>query len=269
MSAAQNAVVQREPQNITREKIKKFLPKGSSVQVTDEVLNAIAQFENDTGLPQNLLEEDFMSYMHLIGKVAGVGLMELANAIKYCNLKRNHSNKRAWAIVFPSKYDELTNAGKEIDSYVSMYNSSKLVVAIDKEMLVPAYIQYSSYHHAAIKKQYDLMRGIGSGEDDKVSAMVQHLAAKELAILTKMPEDKSIEIKVGQSDAVMSAQQEMNNHLAAIVANQAAMFASGMKPDQIQKIHSAEVIGMSVVEAEIEEEDVESTESTGSSWEEK
>ena len=130
------AVVPSESQNITREKLKKFLPKGSSVQVTDEIVDMINNMERDTGLPQTLLEEDVMSYMHMVGKVGGVGINELVNAVKYCNLKRNRSNKEAWAIVFPRKYDELTAAGKPVDNFVSMYNSSKLVVAIDKDQRV-------------------------------------------------------------------------------------------------------------------------------------
>lgn len=260
MTADQLTIVPTESQNITREKLKKFLPKGSSVQVTDEILQTIMDMENSTGLPQNLLEEDLMSYMHLVGKVGGVGLNELVNAIKYCNLKRNRSNKDSWAIVFPGKYDELRAAGKPIDSFVSMYNSSKLVVAIDKEMLVPAYIQYSAYHHAAIQVQYNLMKGTDSNGNE-AGAMVQHLAAKELALLTKMPEDKTIELKVGLSDAALASQQEMNNTLSALVANQSRMFAQGMSPADIQKVHTVAVIEEAIEwdEDEIDDNDRQTT----------
>ena len=247
------AVVPKDSQNITREKLKKFLPKGSSTQVTDEVLEAINNMERDTGLPQNLLEEDVMSYLHLVGKIGGVGIGELVNAIKYCNLKRNRSNKEAWAIVFPKKYDELTEAGKPVDNFVSMYNGSKLVVAIDKEMIIPVYVQYSAYRHAAINKQYQLMNG-DDGHGGNVSPMVMHLASKELYAMTKMPEDnKTIELKVGMSDAAMAQQQEMNDTLASLVANQARMFASGMSAADVQKVHSIRVVEESI-EAEIEEE---------------
>ena len=247
------AVVPKDSQNITREKLKKFLHKGSSTQVTDEVLEAISNMERDTGLPQNLLEEDVMSYLHLVGKIGGVGIGELVNAIKYCNLKRNRSNKEAWAIVFPKKYDELTEAGKPVDNFVSMYNGSKLVVAIDKEMIIPVYVQYSAYRHAAINKQYQLMNR-DDGHGGNVSPMVMHLASKELYAMTKMPEDnKTIELKVGMSDAAMAQQQEMNDTLASLVANQARMFASGMSAADVQKVHSIRVVEESI-EAEIEEE---------------
>jgi hypothetical protein len=240
------SVVPRESQNITKEKLKKFLPKGSSVQVTDEILDMIHGMESATGLPQEVLEEDVMSYMYLIGKVNGVGLHELVNAIKFCNLKRNRDNRTSWAIVFPKKYDELIAAGKQVDNFVSMYNSSKLVTAIDKEMIVPVYLQYSAYRHFSIKKQYDL----ASNED--VSHMVQHLAAKELYAMTAMPVDKSIELKIGASDAVLAQQQELNDNIAMLVANQAAAFRRGEETSVLQRIH---VTVEDAVDVVIEEED--------------
>lgn len=229
-------VVPESSQFITREKLKKFLPKGSSVQVTDEVLDIINKMETDTGMPQDMMEENVMSYMHLIGGSGGIGLREYVNAVKYCTIKRNRTNREAWAIVFPAKYEELRLSGKPVDNFVSMYNNSKMVVAIDKAMIIPAWVQYSSYNHFAIKKQYEL------ATNDNVSAMVQHLAAKELYVMTKMPEDKTIEFKIGASDAVLAQQQEMNNTLAALVANQSRMFASGMQPADIQKVHTITLV---------------------------
>jgi hypothetical protein len=234
-------MIPKESQSITRDKLKRFLPKGSSVQVTDEVLDMINNMERDTGLPQDLMEENLMSYMHLIGKIKSISINELANAMKFCTLKRNMTNKEAWAIVFPKKYDELVAANKQIDNHVSMYNSSKIVVEIDKQMIIPVYIQHNAYHHAAIKKQFELMNG-NDGSGGQVSAMVMHLAAKELALITKMPEDKTIELKIGMSDAAMAQQQEMNDALSEIVANQAKMFAAGKSADEIQKIHTVKII---------------------------
>jgi hypothetical protein len=161
------------------------------------------------------------------------------------------TNKEAWAIVFPKKYDELTAANRQMDNHVSMYNSSKLVVEIDKQMIVPVYIQHSAYHHAAIKKQYELMNG-NDGEGGQVSAMVMHLAAKELALITKMPEDKTIELKIGMSDAAMAQQQEMNDALSAIVANQSKLFAAGVDAAEIQKIHTVKIIEEDAIDVYLE-----------------
>lgn len=235
------AVVPVDSQNITKEKLKKFLPRGSSVQVTDEIMQMIYNMENDTGLPQELMEENLMSYMHLIGRVSGVGINDLANAMKYCTLKRNMNNREAWAIVFPKKFDELIEAGKPVDNFVSMYNSSKLVTAIDKEMLIPVYLQYNAYRHKMIDVQYRIALGTDSNGNE-TSAMVQHLASKALLEMLALPEDKTIELRIGASDAVLASQQEMNNSLATLVANQSRMFASGMQPEDVQKVHTIAMI---------------------------
>ena len=50
-------------QNITAEKLQKYLPKGSGHQVTENVLEIIQNMENDTGLRQEELEEKIMSHM--------------------------------------------------------------------------------------------------------------------------------------------------------------------------------------------------------------
>ena len=189
---------------------------------------------------QELLEEDLMSYTHILGGMKGVGIKDLVKAIKYCNLKRNYSNKEAWSIVEPDKYNALVEGNKQIDNHVSMYNGSKLVVAIDKEMLIPVHLQYAPYFHAAVKKQYELMNGKATkdhrGNELPVSAMVQHLAAKELAVLTKQPEEQKLAISINPGEAAISMQSEMNDQLKAIVAHQKKQLDNGMDIIDVQAI---------------------------------
>jgi hypothetical protein len=172
-------------------------------------------------------------------------LKELVNAIKYCNLKRNYTNKEAWSIVFPEKYDRLVSLEKAVDNHVSAYNGSKLVIAIDKEMLIPVHLQYAGYFHAAVKKQFELMNG--KGANGKTTAMVEHLAAKELALLTAAPVDTKIDLKVSPSDKALDLQKEMNDQLKAIVASQRARLENG------ESIVDVQAIGVNFLE--IEEED--------------
>ncbi len=111
-----------------------------------------------------------------------------------------------------------------------MYNGSKLVTTIDKEMLVPVHLTYAPYFHAAVKKQFDIMNGKakdGQGKEIPVSAMVQHLAAKELATLTKQPEESKLSISINPGAEAMSAQQEMNEQLRALVAQQRRRLENG------------------------------------------
>jgi hypothetical protein len=227
-------------QEITKEKIKSLLPKGSARQITDELMDLLRNMERDTGLPQNLLEQEFLGYIHLLRQHSTISLKELANAVKFCNLKRNYSNKQAWSIVFPDKYKELVDKGAVIDNYVNMYNTSKLVVSIEKEMLIPISIQYAPYFHAATKMQFDIMNGQGcidkDGNQMNVSPMVRHLAAKELAALTKPIEEAQLNIKINPGEEAVSMQQEMNAQLKALVDMQKKRLENGEDIVDVQEI---------------------------------
>ena len=223
-------------QNITREKLQKFMPKGTNAKVTDDILNIIANIENDTGIVQDYGEETVMSCMHLLGK-QGVTLEKLVNAVKFCTLKRHMDNRKAWAIVFPDEYDRLVAKGAQIDNHVSMFNSTMLVTEIDKIMLVPFYLTYDKLKHEALERQVNLMRGIGANDDDRVSPHIQHLASKTVYEMLKSPEDNTLQIKVGASDALIAQNQEMSENIARLVEIQAAGFKNGNKAKDIQKIH--------------------------------
>lgn len=242
-------------QHITKEKLLRLLPKNTTVAVTDEILKLIANMGKDVDLPQDLLEEDLVSHIHLLGKQSGAGVKDLVNAIKYCNLKLNYDNKTAWSLVFPNRYKKLIDENRQVDSHVSMYNNkNKLVQAIEKAMVIPVHLQYAPYFHAAVKKQYELLNGIAGtnadGEDMTVSPMVMHLAAKELALLTKQPEEATINLKVSQSDAMIEAQNETALQLQRLVDSQAVQFANGGDISQIQKLHVTHDES-SVIDAEI------------------
>lgn len=225
-----------DSQNITVEKLKKFMPKGTASKVTEEIVEFINNIENDTGLNQEYAEERVMSCMHLLGK-QGVTLEKLVNAVKYCTLKRYHDNKKAWAITFPKEYDALVKRNGFIDSHVSEYNKTYLVVEIDKMMLIPFHLQYDKLKHEALQVQANLMRGIGANEDDRVTPHIQHLASKAIMDMLKSPEENSIELKIGASDAMVAVQQELQDTLSEIVANQRRAFQNGMNVAELQRIH--------------------------------
>jgi len=254
-SSSNRALGKRRPGKITKSRLEGLLPKGSKHNITDEILELVDNMESDTGLPQELLEEEVMSYMYILKKAPRTSVTELINAVKFCNLKRNHTNEDAWKIVFPDRYDKLVEEGKQIANHVAMYNSTKLVQEIDKEMLIPFHIQYASYQHAAIKKQYDLMNGRAApnanGEPMTCSPMVQHLAAKALLEATKMPETAKIDLTVSKSEEEVSMQQEMNMQLAQLVKMQKARLDAGEDISTVQKIGIN--LNSDAVDAEIEE----------------
>lgn len=234
-------------QNIDKEKLAKLLPRGSHHKVTDEVIALIWAMEDDTGLIQDYLEESLLSHLPVLKEVK-VELREYIHAIKYCNLKRNMSNEKAWIIVFPEKYKKLKDEGRMNSSHSSMYNSSKLVVKLDAQMMISTHIQYAPYFHASIKKQYELMNGIDA-TGSQVSPTVQHLAAKALSEITMQPIDQTIDIKIGQSDESKDAQSKMFGAMHDLALNQQALLKAGHKLEDIQKLN---------LKIEVEEDDGES-----------
>jgi len=239
-----NRMVPETRQMITRDKLKDLLPRSTNIAVTDEIVHLINHMEDDTGLPQELLEEDLMSYMHLLGGMKGVGMKALVNAIKFCNLKRNYTNKEAWSIAFPVKYTALVEANKQVDNHVSMYNSSKLVVAIDKEMLIPVSLTYAPYFHAATKELYKIgVLGKGGksaeGNEMTVTPMVRVQALKELTTLTKPPEEQKLAITVNPGAEAITMQEEMNLQLKALVAGQKQRLDNGEDIIDVQAVDLA------------------------------
>ena len=249
------AAPKTESQNITVEKLKQFMPRGTNAKVTEDIVKIIQNIENDIGVNQEYAEEQVMSCMSLMGK-QGVTLEKLVNAVKFCTLKRHYDNKKAWAIVFPAKYDELVANGKFIDSHVSEYNSTYCVVEVDKMMMVPFYLQYNHLKHESLMKQANLMRGIGSKPDDYVSPHVQHLASKTVYEMLKSPEDNTIELKVGVSDALVEQNREMADNIKKIVELQSNAFRNGGKTAYIQKIHiKKDTDNENVIDADLDDED--------------
>jgi len=236
-----------DSQNITAEKIKAMLPKGTSVVVTDSIIESIQSMGEESDLPQNLLEEDFMTYLQLIGKKKGLGLKHLINAIKYCNIKRTTSNHNAWAITFPVKYDRLIAAGKPVDNHVGMYEKSFLVSEIDREMLIPVHIQYAGAFHKMAQQNIRIAMGDAGldeyGERRKVSAMVMQQACRTGMEMFKAPETAKIDSTVSANDAMLESQNEMNTHLASLVQAHADSFRRGEDVSKLQIVHhDAEVI---------------------------
>jgi len=239
--------IPEESQNITKEKIKRMLPKGTSVSITDEIIRSIQTMGEEVDLPQNLLEEDFMTYVQLITRTKGLGINHLINAIKYCNLKRTRTNVKAWAITFPKKYDRLVAGEKSIDNHVSMYEKSFLVQEIDKEMLIPVHLQYAGAFHKLAQQNIRIAMGDAGVDDNgdrrKVSAMVMQQACRSGMEMFRAPETAKLDITVSANDAMLESQNEMNNHLEALVKSHADAFRKGEDVSKLQIVHhEAEVV---------------------------
>ena len=251
-------VIPQDPQNITKEKLSRMLPKGSDVTVSDQNIADIARMEEDIDLPQNLLEEEFMTYTHLLGQKKGLSINHLINAIKFCNLKRTRTNRDAWAITFPAKYDERMAMDKPVDNHVAMFNGTWLVKEIDKAMAMTVGMQYSGAFHQAMNVNINMMKGNGGvdaeGEPIAVSAMVRHLAAKTVLEIAKPNEETIINVKQSSSDEMVAVQTRQVDVLEQILIGQQEEFKRGAKPIDVQQIYKRVAVQDSdSVDAELED----------------
>ena len=263
-SSNNRVVVPEHSQQITKEKLQSFLPKGTATQVTDDIIKIIHRMEEDTGLPQNLMEEEVMSYMHLIGGKQGTGIEDLIKAVKFCNLKRFMSNAKAWEIVFPEKANERRSKGLGIDQFVAMYNTrSVLVKEIDKQMIMAFNLQYNHLGHEALQITMAMARGRTLPDEDnptgrEVSPMVMHLCAKEIILNTKMEPDTTIQLKVGLSDEAKDSRDRMSNQMAATALAIQQAVANGANITDVQALNLSHEDGLScseIEDAEIEEDE--------------
>lgn len=243
-------------QRLTVEKLKSFMPKGASAEVTQAIVDKINNTGNETGLLQEVFEEQILSYA---GLVSGKGrtFEKLVNALKYCNLKLipGMTNERAWAITFPDKYDKLVLEKRFAASHVSMYNSSEMVIEIDKMLMMPVAIQYAPMFHHSVKKLFDLSNGVAANGKE-ASAHVQLMAATELAKITKMPETAKVEVdvKVNQGSIIDEYEKAINmmaNAKLDQIKNGGNMFGTINSPVRATK-QLQEPENKDVIDAEVE-----------------
>ena len=228
-----------ESQFITKEKLSKMLPRGCATKVTDNVMQVINNMGDSVGLDQNLLEQELMSYMYLIGGKQGIGVEDLVKAVKYCTLKRHMTNKKAWGIVHPTKLKELNDGGRVVDSFVSQYNGNKLVVAIDTEMAIAVHIGYSGLFHKMIKREADIAMGNLydiEGNRVKVSAMVMQQATKDLIATLKPPEAMKVDVTSEMGEKTLTVQQNLINQMAYATDIQMRRLQAGEHISTVQKL---------------------------------
>jgi len=236
-------------QNITTDKLKKFLPKGTRHEVTDEIIAVINNMEEDVGVVQEYMEETFLGNINVL-KEHRISIEEYIRAVKYVALKQNMDKTKAWAIVFPEKYDELMRkkaAGQLVNefNYASMYDQTKAVVKLTSQTLLAPSITHASHNREALDKMYKLMNGIDAQNSGRVSAKVQLDAAVALFDATKVPEDNTLTVNIAQSDAQLEQQKAMNENIARLVANQQAAFRRGDNTAKLQQVH------VDVIDAEV------------------
>jgi hypothetical protein len=157
-------------------------------ELIDSVNNALADPEMFEAYRDNLL-----SYT----RVMADGRFKVHNyvdAVRYVSQKlMGCSNIEAYTKAFPDKYARFVAQGvvaKDIASYVTAYNKSKLVNLIFEQTLIPSYVLNQDLYQRALNVQAELMVHAKSEK-------VRSDAANSLLTQLKMPETQKVELEIG------------------------------------------------------------------------
>ena len=130
-------------------------------------------------------------------------VQEYVNAVRYVSHKlMGSTNIDAYSKTFPDKIQRFATQGvvaKDIASYVTAYNKSKLVNLIFEQTLIPSYVLNQDLYQRALNVQAELMVNAKSEK-------VRTDAANSLLTQLKPPEIKKVELDIGVKEDSSIAQ---------------------------------------------------------------
>lgn len=197
---------------MTVDQFKKALPdkvkKSVNQSTIDQITNLLANPD---------LFEQYRDGLLGYTSVMADGRFKVENyvsAVKYVTHKlMGGTNLDSFTKTFPDKMNDWISRGiqsKDIASYVTAYNKSKLVNLIFEQTLVPTYVLNADIHQKAVNVLAELMVSAQSEKvrSDSANALLTHL---------KVPEATKIQLDIGISDSggVIAALREETQRLAA------------------------------------------------------
>lgn len=190
---------------MTEDEFKRCLPASLRGSVDD----SIRQQLNDCLADPNTREaiaQNLLGYTDVISQ-GKFKLGSYISAIRYVSYKvMGNTNILAYQKTFPDRYSDMVANGvtpKDINSYISAYNKSKLVTLIYEAMMIPTYILNQDVFQEAINTQREIMN------NDRYSPMARVQAAKSLLDTLKPPELKKmqVDVSVKESDTIAQLQK--------------------------------------------------------------
>lgn len=195
---------------LTLDQFKLALPDKVKKSVNQELVDQI----NATLSEPELFEayrDNLLSYTRVMAD-GRFKVQEYLNAVKYVSHKlMGCTNIEAYTKTFPDKYARFVAQGvaaKDIASYVTAYNKSKLVNLIFEQTLIPSYVLNQDLYQKALNVQADLMV---NAKSEKVRAD----AANSLLTHLKQPEKQKVELEIGvKEDSSINALRQATLELA-------------------------------------------------------
>jgi len=177
---------------LTIDQFKHALPDKVKKSVNQELIDQVNLTLSDPDMFE-AYRDNLLSYTRVMAD-GRFKVQEYVNAVRYVSHKlMGCTNIDGYIKTFPDKYQRfLANgvAAKDIASYVTAYNKSKLVNLIFEQTLIPSYVLNQDLYQKALNVQADLMV---SAKSEKVRCD----AANSLMVQLKMPETQKVELEIG------------------------------------------------------------------------
>jgi len=177
---------------LTEEEFKSVLPASVKKSVSKELITGVNRvLSNPDSL--DFLRENILGYTSVLTD-GRFKLTSYLNAVHYVSHKLlGSTNIDAYIKTFPGKYQRFLKQGvasKDIASYSTAYNKSRLVNLIFEQTLVPSYILNAPMYQNALNTQAELMLNAKSEKvrSDAANSILTHL---------KRPEIQKVELDLG------------------------------------------------------------------------
>lgn len=226
---------------LTVDQFKLALPDKVKKSVNQELIDQVNATLADPEMYE-AYRDNLLSYTKVMAD-GRFKVTDYVSAVKYVSHKlMGATNIEAYIKTFPDKYQRFTLQGvaaKDIASYVTAYNKSKLVNLIYEQTLIPSHVLNQDVRQKAINVLAELMVGAKS---EKVRAD----AANSLVVALKPPETQRVELDVNvKEDGSIAALRQTTLELAR---QQRLMMEAGLMNAQ-QVAHSK----LQVVDVEAKE----------------
>lgn len=176
-------------------------------------------------------------------------MREYINAIKFCAYLESENNNSYQAYKKARKHDPFVEERKDdpVDSMgynaivaaASRYRKNPLVRQILTQSDMPLYLMFQGSRYKAVALLAREMEEAPYSKD-RINA------ADKLLSHVKPPENVQVEMNIGQSQEVIDVQEELNNQLAQIAANQKALMGQGQDIREVQKL------GIDIIDIEVD-----------------
>ncbi len=196
---------------LTEKEFKAVLPTHVRKTVSKELIDGVNKVLAD---PKTLdfLKENILGYTNVM-REGKFKIVQYLNAVHYVSHKlMGSTNIDAYIKTFPAKYQRFVDTGvasKDIASYATAYNKTKLVCLIFEQTLVPTHVLNAPMFQQALNTQAELMLHANSEKvrSDAANSILTHLKRPEVV---KMELDVGIK-KDSVVDALRATTQELVN----------------------------------------------------------